>query len=420
MSEHDKTVEEAAEGDPIAKNPEATIPEAVDPIEDNPDQTTIYDELPDAPPRKRLHLSWVGKISVAVVVAWVLVALFAPWLSPYTYDALIEGRLERTVVGQFELTETEGAAIPESAVTGGTETYKRPDPAEFEDYAIVRLFRGGDLVYSSQVFGDVAGRAFTAPAPGTYRVEIDYYSEFLDPSFMQPNAEVQSYLGTDSSGRDLLSRIIYGARTTIGISFSATLVAYAVGITLGIAAAVAGGWTDTVISRVIDAVLAFPNIMLGLIVIAAFESSIPLLIGLAGLIYAASVYRIARALGQDVMVQDFVEAARARGEGLWWIIRREILPNVAMPLATDFGLRLVYIILFISALSFLGLGVQPPMSDWGSMVNENRSGLNNGLGGGALASIAPALAIASLTIAINLIVDDISAQAGGSLAKKMV
>ena len=155
-------------------------------------------------------------------------------------------------------------------------------------------------------------------------------------------------------------------------------------------------------------------------IIAAFGSSIPLLIGLAGLVYAASVYRIARALGQDIMVQDFVEAARARGEGLWWIITREILPNAAMPLATDFGLRLIFVILFISSLSFLGLGVQPPISDWGSMVRENMAGLGFGFSGGALASVAPALAIASLTIAINLIVDDISAQSGGSLAKKMV
>ena len=299
-----------------------------------------YDELPDAPPKKKLRLSLVGKISVVVVAFWVLMALIGPWVAPY-------------------------------------------DEAHF--------------------------------------IEEDPQGNFFDdPSFMLPNAEINSWLGTDYLGRDVLSRIIWGARTTIGISFAATMLAYFVGITLGIAAAVAGRWVDTCLSRVVDAILAFPNIMLGLIVIAAFESSIPLLIGLAGLIYAASVYRIARALGQDIMVQDFVEAARARGEGLWWIITREILPNATMPLATDFGLRLVYIILFISALSFLGLGVQPPVSDWGSMVNENRAGIGLGFGGGAIAAIAPALAIASLTIAINLIVDDISAQAGGSLAKKMV
>ncbi len=319
---------------------------------------TIYDELPDAPPKKRIRLSWIGKISVAVVAIWVFLAIFGTWLTPYTERDYIE-----------------------------------------ED------------------------------AQGEY---------FDDPTFMLPNFEVSSYLGTDSTGRDLFSRIIWGARTTIGISFVATLLAYAIGITLGIAAAVAGRWTDAILSRGVDAILAFPNIMLGLIVIAAFSGqvfidpitdAIILLVVLAGIVYAASVFRIARALGQDIMVQDYVEAARARGEGLRWIIFREVLPNAAMPLATDFGLRLVFVILFISALSFLGLGVPPPIADWGSMVRDGMQGLGNGFGfdnepgdinAGALASVAPALAIASLTIAINLIVDDISAQAGGSLAKKMV
>ncbi len=261
---------------------------------------------------------------------------------------------------------------------------------------------------------------WVAPYGESHFIEDDVLGNPIDdPSFMLPDMGLHVYFGTDYIGRDVFSRIVWGARTTIGISFIATLLAYFVGITLGIAAAVAGKWTDAILSRLVDAVLAFPNIMLGLIIIAAFGSSIPLLIFLAGLVYAASVFRIARALGQDIMVQDYVEAARARGEGLWWIISREVLPNAAMPLATDFGLRLVFVILFISSLSFLGLGVQPPISDWGSMVRENLQGLGNGMSGGALASITPALAIASLTIAINLIVDDISAQAGGSLAKKM-
>lgn len=241
---------------------------------------------------------------------------------------------------------------------------------------------------------------------------------YLNPSFLPPNA--QTWLGTDYIGRDVLSRVLWGARTTIGISLAATFVAYLVGITLGITAAVAGGWTDILLSRANEVVLSFPSIMLGLIVIAAFGSSIPLLILLAGFVYSAAVYRIARALGQDIMVQDFVEAARARGEGRWWIIRREILPSAMMPLASDFGLRLIFVVLFVSSLSFLGLGVQPPTADWGSMVRENLQGLGNGFWGGALASLAPAVAIGSLTIAINLVVDDISVHDGGGLAEKMV
>ncbi|MFQ5982427.1 MAG: ABC transporter permease [Woeseiaceae bacterium] len=225
-----------------------------------------------------------------------------------------------------------------------------------------------------------------------------------------------AYLGTDYFGRDNLSRILFGARTTIGISLAATFLAYLVGVTLGIAAAVGSDALDMALSRVNDAFLSIPTIMLGLVVIAAIGSTIPILIVLTGLIYATSVFRIARALGQDVMVSDFVEAARVRGEGLWWIITREILPNVAMPLATDFGLRFVWIILFISTLSYLGLGVQPPMSDWGSMVKENLAGLPYG----SIAPLVPALAIATLTISINMIVDDISAHSGGKLAKRMI
>ena len=153
-----------------------------------------------------------------------------------------------------------------------------------------------------------------------------------------------------------------------------------------------------------------------LVVIAAIGSTIPILIVLTGLIYASSVFRIARSLGLEVMVSDFVEAAKVRGEGLWWIITQEVLPNVAMPMATDFGLRFVYVILFISSLSFLGLGVQPPQSDWGSMVRENLAGLPYG----SIAPLVPAMAIAMVTISVNLIVDDVSAHAGGRLAKKML
>jgi peptide/nickel transport system permease protein len=238
--------------------------------------------------------------------------------------------------------------------------------------------------------------------------------EYPDTDFQGPSKV--AWLGTDYIGRDTLSRTLFGARTTLGIALSATLLAYLVGVTLGIGAAVGGGMLDMGLSRIDDAFLSIPPIMLGLIVIAAIGSSIPILIVLSGLIYATLVFRIARALGQDIMVSDFVEAARVRGEGLWWIITREILPNVAMPLATDFGLRFVWIILFVSSLSFLGLGVQPPMSDWGGMVKENLAGLPYG----SIAPLVPALAIATLTISINLIVDDISAHSGGKLAKRMI
>ena len=172
-----------------------------------------------------------------------------------------------------------------------------------------------------------------------------------------------------------------------------------------------------VLSRINDAFLSLPTIMLGLVVVAALGSSIPLLICTAGVIYATVIFRLARALGQEIMVMDFVEAAKVRGEGRWWIITREIWPNAAMPLMTDFGLRLIYVILFISSLSFLGLGVQPPQADWGSMVRENLGALQYGVS--IIPVIAPALSIATLTVAINLVVDDVSAHSGGKLSKRL-
>ena len=238
----------------------------------------------------------------------------------------------------------------------------------------------------------------------------DAYSEFQLP---QPGA----WLGTDVSDRDILSRLMYGAGRTIGISFAATMLAYMIGVVLGIGAAISGPKVDMVLSRINDAFLSLPTIMLGLVVVAALGSSIPLLICTAGVIYATVIFRLARALGQEIMVMDFVEAAKVRGEGRWWIITREIWPNAAMPLMTDFGLRLIYVILFISSLSFLGLGVQPPQADWGSMVRENLGALQYGVS--IIPVIAPALSIATLTVAINLVVDDVSAHSGGKLSKRL-
>ena len=224
------------------------------------------------------------------------------------------------------------------------------------------------------------------------------------------------WLGTDYLGRDILSRVLYGARLTMSLSFMATVLAFLVGVGLGFTAALAGPRTDMVISRIYDAFLSMPTIMLGLVVIAALGSSIPVLVITAGLIYSCGLYRIARALAVDIKVMDFVEAARVRGEKLPWIISREILPNAVIPLVSEFGLRLVFSILFISGLSFLGLGVQPPTADWGVMVRENLGGLVYG----SSAAFVPAAAIASLTVGINLIVDDFSAQRGQEIAEEMI
>lgn len=240
--------------------------------------------------------------------------------------------------------------------------------------------------------------------------ESDFVS---DTSFLPPSSTF--WFGTDYIGRDIFSRLVIGTRLTIGMAFLATLFASSLGSILGILAAIKGGWVDTVLSRVNDALMSIPGILAGLVAIAALGPSLTILIVITGIVKATSVYRLARALGMDIRVMDYVEVAKARGESYWWILRHEIFPNVAIPLIVDFGIRLSFAIRFIASLSFLGLGVQPPHADWGSMVRENMVGLS----GMSLAPIFPALAIAVFTIGLNLIVDDYVARSGQEVTRRI-
>ena len=208
-------------------------------------------------------------------------------------------------------------------------------------------------------------------------------------------------LGTDNLGRDLLSRMIYGARITVFIGVAATALAFTLGSILGFAAAVLGGWFDTLMSRFVDLMMSIPTLIFGLVVLSVLPSTIPTLIVVMGLLDSTRVYRLSRAVAADINVMDFVEAAKLRGEGTGWIIFREILPNALSPLISELGLRFIYAVLFLSALSFLGLGVQPPDADWGGMVRENREGIIFGIP----AALIPAGAIAALSISVNLVAD---------------
>jgi peptide/nickel transport system permease protein len=220
-------------------------------------------------------------------------------------------------------------------------------------------------------------------------------------------------LGTDYLGRDMLSRVLFGARDTIGVALLATFLACLVGGTLALCAAVRGGWTDAMLSRVMDALISVPSLLFGLVVIAALGSSIPVLVGTAAVIYAPGAYRTARALAVNIAAMDFIRVARARGERTVFIMGDEILPNMLLPLLTDSGLRFIYVVLLLSGLSFLGLGVQPPQADWGSLVRENIEGLAYG----APAVIMPAVAIATLTISVNLLIDNLSGRRRGADAR---
>ena len=215
------------------------------------------------------------------------------------------------------------------------------------------------------------------------------------------------WLGTDYLGRDILSRVMDGARYTVGVALAATVMACAAGTLLGLLAAVNGGWFDAVLSRLLDTLVSIPSKMLALIIVAAFGSSIPLLIVTVAVVYTPGAYRIARALAVNINAMDYVTVARARGEGRTYIMLREVLPNIAGPLLADMGLRFVYAVLLLASLSFLGLGVQPPVADWGSLVRENIGALPTG----GAAVIAPALAIATLTIAVNLVIDNLPGRA---------
>jgi peptide/nickel transport system permease protein len=211
----------------------------------------------------------------------------------------------------------------------------------------------------------------------------------------------QYVLGTDNLGRDLLSRMIFGARITIFIAVMATALSFSLGAILGFTAAVVGGWFDTLLSRFVDLLMSIPTLIFALVVLSVLPTNIVTLILVMGILDSTRVYRLSRAVAVDINVMDYVEAAKLRGEGKLWIIFREILPNALSPLIAELGVRFIFAVLFLSALSFLGLGVQPPNSDWGGMVKENKDGIVFGIP----ASLIPAAAIAVLAISVNLVAD---------------
>lgn len=223
-------------------------------------------------------------------------------------------------------------------------------------------------------------------------------SEIIGGVWQGPSA--QHWLGTDGLGRDMLSRLLYGGRTTLGLAAASTAFAFVIGVGCGLAAAVMGSWIDMALSRLVDALMALPTLIIALIVLSVLGSSIPILIAVTAVLEATRFFRVARGAGLAVAAMDYVEVARLRGEGLLWLIRREVLINILGVIMTETALRFGFIILFISGLSFLGLGVQPPHADWGSMVRENAIALNFGRS----APLVPAIAIAGITIALNMLV----------------
>lgn len=208
-------------------------------------------------------------------------------------------------------------------------------------------------------------------------------------------------LGTDNLGRDMLTRIIYGARNTVGIAIVTTAFAFIVGGVCGIMAAVLGGWVDQLLSRIVDVLMAIPALIFAMLLLSIFGTSIISLILIIGTLDATRVFRISRAVSLNVVVMDFIEAARLRGEKLAWITVKGVLPNISAPLTAEFGIRFCFVFLTISGLSFLGLGIQPPTADWGSMVRDTADLITFE----DYTPLIPAAAIAVLTIGVNFVVD---------------
>ena len=287
--------------------------------------------------------------------------------------------------------------------------------------AIGLLYACGGLAYSFREFlvqtlpRDIAKVMRNAPLTASFGlfVIVVYVAAAIFAPVIAPFGEAEvvgsSYappdeamiLGGDQLGRDMFSRIIYGARNTVGIALLTTALAFLVGSLTGLMAATLGGWVDQACGRVVDTLMAIPQLVFALLLLTIVGTNVVNLILVIALLYSPLVFRLARAVAGNIVVMDYIEAARLRGEKTWYLIVSEILPNATAPLVAEFGLRFCFVFLAISALSFLGLGIQPPTADWGSMVRENATLISFG----EITPLIPAAAIALLTVAVNFVVD---------------
>ena len=287
--------------------------------------------------------------------------------------------------------------------------------------AIGLLYACGGLAYSFREFlvqtlpRDIAKVMRNAPLTASFGlfVIVVYVAAAIFAPVIAPFGEAEvigsSYappdeamiLGGDQLGRDMFSRIIYGARNTVGIALLTTAIAFLVGSLTGLMAATLGGWVDQTCGRIVDTLMAIPQLVFALLLLTIVGTNVVNLILVIALLYSPLVFRLARAVAGNIVVMDYIEAARLRGEKTWYLIVSEILPNATAPLVAEFGLRFCFVFLAISALSFLGLGIQPPTADWGSMVRENATLISFG----EITPLIPAAAIALLTVSVNFVVD---------------
>ncbi len=262
---------------------------------------------------------------------------------------------------------------------------------------------------------NLLGELWKAPVTAKFGILVVFVYGFvaLFAPFLTPYGEAEIVgpefdvwgekfiLGTDGLGRDMLTRLLFGARNTVGIAFITTCLAFLIGGLAGLFAAIYGRLFDQMASRIVDVLMAIPQLIFALMLLTIFGTSIPTLVIVIAVLDATRIFRVCRAVSLNVVVLDYFEAARLRGEGIFWLCIREILPNITAPLLAEFGLRFCFVFLMIAALSFLGLGIQPPTADWGSMVRENAVLITYG----DITPILPAIAIAILTLGVNFLVD---------------
>lgn len=208
-------------------------------------------------------------------------------------------------------------------------------------------------------------------------------------------------LGLDNLGRDILSRLLYGLRTTLFVATLTTALAFLLGTSFGFTAGISGGKTDVALSRTVDMMMSVPGLVVALLALCLVGTSIPALIVIVSAVESLRVFRLTRNVAAGIAKLEYIEAARMRGETMAWILYREVLPNAAAPLLAALGLSFTYTVLFVASLSFLGLGIQPPAADLGGMVRDNAAAINLG----SLAPVIPAAAIAMLTVSTNILVD---------------
>lgn len=272
-----------------------------------------------------------------------------------------------------------------------------PKPRQFHPAGILAVFKAAPLtgmlgLAILVVYGTLAVFAGQIAPYGEAQIVSDQSFAPWSPEFL---------FGTDQLGRDMLSRLIFAARNTIGLALLTTMISFAIGSVLGILAAIAGGWFDQIISRCVDVMMSVPSVISALILLSIFGTSLVNLILILAVLDSIRVFRLCRAVSLGIVVTDFFEAARLRGEGTTWLVRSEILPNVLPTLIAEFGMRFCFVFLNVSALSFLGIGIQPPTADWGSMVRETATLISYG----DITPLLPAFAIAILTVGVNFVVD---------------